>query len=139
MKKNRVVLIAIVSILAVLLVCGCSEDLSAFNFVDETSSEALGYETVTEGDFTYNVYGEYAELVSYNGSKTAVTIPTSASGKPVTAIVAGAFESKNVNSVTIPTSVTEIGAYAFYNTKITTITIPETVNKLGYAAFCFKR
>ena len=46
-----------------------------------------------------------------------------------------AFQDTNLESVTIPSSVTSIGVHAFYRTKLTSLTIPSSVTSIGQEAF----
>ena len=135
MKKVQITLFLIVMIVITIFACGCSQDTSEFGNSTPDIAELPPYTVFTDGDYTYNVYSDHAELVGYTGKSTTGKIAEKADGKPVTVVGSGAFEGTNISSVTIPSSVKEIGAYAFYKTKLSSITIPETVKSLGYAAF----
>ncbi len=53
-----------------------------------------------------------------------------------TIIPNGCFdEAKNLQSVTLPSTLTEIGANAFYRTKLQSIIVPDSVTKISRAAF----
>jgi hypothetical protein len=103
-------------------------------------------------------------ITSYTGNGSAVTIPDTINGLPVTSIGDRAFNNFFgnffVQSVTIPNSVTNIGVQAFrecshltnvtignsvvnigYNafdqcTSLTSMTIPDSVTNIGEGAFC---
>lgn len=47
----------------------------------------------------------------------------------------GAFEQMEINSTTLPETVTQIGNYAFYNNNLTSINIPDSVESIGDYAF----
>ena len=101
------------------------------------------------------------EIIDYFGNRQVVNIPPRINGLPVTRIRQGAFRSKSITSVTIPTGVTSIGQGAFYQcmsltsitipsgvtaiekeafyqcTKLSSITIPSSVSSIGDSAFFF--
>ena len=66
--------------------------------------------------------------------KTPV-IPSKIKGVEVTSIGAGAFHSKKLSSVIIPSSVKNIGSRAFVNNNIKRVTIPSSVTSIGDYAF----
>ena len=69
-------------------------------------------------------------------SATAVEIPESIGGVPVTKIGIYAFNGCAVKSVTIPDTVTEIGSYAFSMCKsLTSVKLPSGLEKVGVQAF----
>ncbi len=69
-----------------------------------------------ETDFTFvlNDQGDGYVVTGYSGSQSAVTVPASYMGKPVTAIGQGAFQGNTaITSVALPDTVTRIGASGF--------------------------
>jgi len=68
---------------------------------------------------------------------TAITIPASIGGEPVTAIGQSAFlNNTSLTSITLPDGLTTIGAYAFqYTSNLSSITIPTSVTSIGYFSF----
>jgi hypothetical protein len=79
--------------------------------------------------------GKSVMITKYLGKKFEVKIPSKIQGLPVTHIGDGAFQEKNLISVTIPNSVTHIGSYAFYFNKLTSVIIPNSVTSIGHGAF----
>jgi len=66
----------------------------------------------------------------------AVVIPAAYSGLPVTEIGESAFDSENITSITIPSSVKTIGAWAFVAcTSLTNVTLSSGLTSIGIAAF----
>ena len=51
----------------------------------------------------------------------------------------GAFQGRNLTSVTIPNGVTSIGSYTFANNQLTSVTIPNSVTSIGEGAFAENR
>ena len=74
----------------------------------------------------------------YTGTDTAVVIPDTIEGKPVTGIKGYAFNGTSVTSVTLPSGMTRLSDYAFYGaTKLTSVTIPSNITSIGSYAFEF--
>jgi hypothetical protein len=88
------------------------------------------------GDFEILVCGNAVEIIGFHGGMlTALEIPDTLNGLPVTAIGDGAFSKKYVTAVTIPDSVTLIGDEAFSLTRLSAVTIPGSVTVIGAGAF----
>lgn len=93
--------------------------------------------TIAYGDFTFrlNEDGETLTVAKYNGSDTAVSIPSEVEGKAVTVIGEYSFSStscSNIISLTIPEGVTRLEYNAFqYCNSLTNIDIPESLNDFG--------
>ena len=64
-----------------------------------------------------------------------VQIPNEIDGEPVTGIGQYAFDSRDIESVTLPSGVTSIGRYAFSNNSLVSAQLPSTLQTLGYGAF----
>jgi len=100
----------------------------------------------TEGDYEYTVLeDDTVEITKYNGKETALTIPDTLGGKPVTRIADMAFhvqvevkpgcyvDASTVTSVVFPETLTYIGNWNFY--QLTSIHIPAGVTTIGSRAF----
>ena len=88
-----------------------------------TSTNGYNYTVLTDGDYTYYVKNGYATIVSYSGSATTLSIPTTLGGYTVNAIGCAAFANNStLTTVTIPSCITTVGTYAFFNdTSLTTV------------------
>lgn len=76
------------------------------------------------------------EISEYVGSDTDVIIPNEINGTAVTSIGKYVFSyNSNIDSVTIPDSVTNIGYGAFRGSSITSIKIPNSVTRICTGAF----
>ncbi|MDD6145723.1 MAG: phage tail protein [Oscillospiraceae bacterium] len=66
--------------------------------------------------FVYGLYndGEAYAIVNYKGSDKDVVIPSEYNGKSVVNLNSSVFNGKDIESVTIPVSITSIGQYVFY-------------------------
>lgn len=66
------------------------------------------------GELDFYVYDDHAELIAYEGTDTALTIPAQAGGKPLTVIGSQVFyNSEALESVTMPDTVTRVEHGAF--------------------------
>ena len=90
-----------------------------------TSTNGYNYTVLTSGDYTYYVKNGSATIVSYNGTATTLSVPTTLGGYTVNKIGCAAFANNSrLTSVTIPACVTTIGTYAFFNdTSLNTVYI----------------
>ena len=111
--KNRTV-----KILTVVLALICFLTLGAYAAEEKTS-----------GDFTYVVQSDNTvKLISFDGETKGadIVIPSEIEGKAVTVLGENFMDSAfNVNSVTIPESITLIEEYAFYWARIAEINVAE--------------
>ena len=82
-------------------------------------------------------------ISGYNLSGTTcsedVVIPSTIGGVAVNTISDGAFASKGLTSVNIPSSVTSIGTGAFQDNMLTSVNIPSSVTSIETAAFMMNR
>ena len=99
---------------------------------DEFYAERVCY---TEGDYTYAVVGRNAEIVSYSGEATEITVPNTIGGYTVTRIGGNAFGDSGITGISLPSSLTYIGDGAFRGTEIASILIPTAVTKIGKYVF----
>ncbi len=87
-------------------------------------------------DFKYTTTNGEVTITEYTGSAVDVKIPSAINGYPVTKIGEGAFKSKPIRSVEIPSGVRELDWFAFSAcTSLETITIPSSVLTVRYGAF----
>lgn len=92
--------------------------------------------SVTDGELTYLVYSDHAELKSCEkDAEDVIIIPKTISNVPVTVIGSGAFSQGKQRAVIIPDGVKIIGASAFAYNEIMFITIPESVTNIENMAF----
>lgn len=90
----------------------------------------------TYEDFTYTVSNNAVTISKYNGSDAEVNIPSEIDDKPVVEISYSAFANKtDLESVTIPDTITKIGLNAFEKTGLESITIPQSVSEICEKAF----
>ena len=91
----------------------------------------------TYGDFIYTTNDGTVTIKGYTGPGGSLTIPSTLSGLPVTAIGDTAFSHvTSLTSVNLPETLTSIGGWAFDNcTALTDLTLPNSLMNLGFAAF----
>lgn len=97
--------------------------------------KASAYETY--GDYDYEVLDDgTVSIVGYGGTDTDVVIPSTLDGKTVSTIGSVAFwYCSDIESITLPNTVTSIESRAFDNCSITSITIPDSVTSIASCAF----
>ncbi|QTH43677.1 leucine-rich repeat protein [Cohnella sp. LGH] len=90
-----------------------------------------------EGEYEYFPVdaGTTVRISSYNGNDEDVVIPAQLNGWDVIEISTGAFQDKQLKSVTIPNTVERIGYAAFAGNQLTEIIIPSSVMEIGRLAF----
>ena len=90
-----------------------------------------------DGDYTYTVTADEAQITGYTGVGGVVTIPSTLAGVPVTSIGNNAFfQCTGLTSISIPQGVTSICIGAFTGcSRLTSISIPQGVTSIGLLAF----
>ncbi len=98
--------------------------------VGMTASAETGYCKIDNIRYSYDTETNQATIVGYYGTENTLVIPSSITvpdlnkEMPVTRIGHGAFNSKQISSVTIPASVTYVDQEAFRNCQsLTSLTI----------------
>ena len=66
---------------------------------------------------------------------TNLIVPDRINGKTITSIAEGAFSSKNLSSISLPSSILSIARYSFNNNNLVTLVLPERLQTLGQGAF----
>ena len=102
-----------------------------YNFVEMLNSGGIQ----TPDGFIITETGSTVTITGYTGASKDVIIPAQINGKPVIAIGIGAFNTRQLTSVSIPNSVTTIGNQAFYRNQLTSVTIGNSVTSIGDYAF----
>ena len=117
------------------------DEFSAFMFADVKAASSghgsVDYDEVVDGNITYHVYDDHAEVAEVDSSTTSATIKEKVGGKNVTVIGANAFNScKSLTAVNIPATVTTIENSAFWGcSALTEVTIPKNVTSIDKDAF----
>ncbi len=128
-----------VSVAAGVSGCGC-ENKKGKN----KNSNSAGYKVETTApDLEDENFGYYklndkeVKVTVYKGNDKNVTIPESVDGHAVSVVGHSIFQAKdNIESVTLPSTVTEIQDYAFSTCKnLTKVTLPEGLKIIGQNAF----
>lgn len=122
--------------MAIAMVAGTGVS-TTFSNVIGTGITASAADTLTEGDFEYQINDAgTATLVKYIGSDTEVTVPSTIGDVAVEVIGAGTFRSsKTVTKVTLPTSIKTIANDSFRDSVIETVNLPSGLTEIGNAAF----
>lgn len=103
--------------------------------VDNSIDTNIKAENIKSGVSILGVSGTYGgdlfkQLVE--GTLKTITADTLAG---ITKIAASGFESCNITSLEIPSTIVSIGSDAFYDSSIKTLVIPETLKSIGITAF----
>lgn len=163
MKRFKKYVLLLAAALPVVSLCACGDDSSKtesetplYSQIETTVAPTVKAEAETEAtkskpgylipttspDFEenglcyYSLSNNEVMLTQYNGTDTNIEIPENVFGMKVTVIGSNAFQNKNIESVTIPSSVTEISKYAFSGCQsLKEINVPEGVQIIGANAF----
>ncbi|MFI3165920.1 MAG: leucine-rich repeat protein [Bacillota bacterium] len=115
--------------------------ISADNHNDVSGEIDFAISEYTVGlEFTYIESEDGYQVTGYEGSETAVVIPTTYVGeygqKSVTSIGDSAFANSSITSISLPSDLESIGSYAFSGCdSLTRVVIPNTVTTIGEYAF----
>lgn len=111
----------------------------AFTGCDNLTVELPGTAANPSDLFEWSVSGSSITITDYIGTDTAVIIPASIDGLPVTAIGSYAFAStRKLTSITLPGTITTIGEKAFsYCTGLKSIVMPATISSIERYAFYY--
>ena len=91
-----------------------------------------------KGSLKVRLYQDHAEIASYSGTDTLITVPSQVDGKPVTRLMASSFSGlpEETKKVLLPKTLEEIGAGAFYNNYyLEEVNCPNQVKTIGNGAF----
>ena len=132
MKKKKIITLLIG--LTCLLECGVTPLLSPDNALYVIAADE--YESYDDGDFSFYIFEDHAELYKTKKTITKAIIPSSIKGLPVTKIDGFAYREQLV-SVVIPDTVTVIQEGAFYGcSSLVSISIPDNgVTEIERTAF----
>ena len=92
-------------------------------------------------DYSYEILNDGTlRLYQYEGTDTTIVVPDTIDGRKVTVLGNSTFQyctqASDIESVTLPDSLTTIEKNAFYNCeKLKSVTIPPNVSSIGLAAF----
>lgn len=92
-------------------------------------------------DYSYEILSDGTlRLYQYEGTDTNIVVPDTIDGRKVTVLGNSTFQyctqASDIESVTLPDSLTTIEKNAFYNCeKLKSVTIPQNVSSIGLAAF----
>ena len=92
-------------------------------------------------DYSYEILNDGTlRLYQYEGTDTNIVVPDTIDGRKVTVLGNSTFQyctqASDIESVTLPDSITTIEKNAFYNCeKLKSVTIPPNVSSIGLAAF----
>lgn len=92
-------------------------------------------------DYSYKILNDGTlRLYQYEGTDTNIVVPDTIDGRKVTVLGNSTFQyctqASDIESVTLPDSLTTIEKNAFYNCeKLESVTIPPNVSSIGLAAF----
>ena len=112
-------------IISTTIICSSVHFVSNTNYRSFSTNAAEEYEKVSEGDFTFNVYSDHADLAAIKaGVEGDIIIPSTINEVPVTGIAKLVFSSKQkFTSITLPDNLSEINSDFNYNRDLKNIYI----------------
>lgn len=146
---KKIIISALLLLLVVLPMAGCSEKNKPADTTEESSAVAETLVETPAENFKYVVSPDEKSIgiTEYTGTAETVVIPSMIDGKPVTffsdrtddnGLTRGAFEGSNVKTVILPDGFISLGYRAFMDcSELTDITIPSTLNR-PISGSCFE-
>jgi len=145
MNKKTILGIAVIALMAIVAVTGCSKTAGSgggdksLNSATELKKD-LDKQPANSPDQPIKVAMKANEMVIRDIAKVineaGKYVSLDLSGSPLTEIPRDAFwNCETLVGITIPNSVTKIGGKAFSGTGLTSITIPNSVTSIEYRAF----
>jgi len=89
----------------------------------------------TVNDFEYEENNGKITITKYFGTTNDVTIPERINRLPVVAIGNNVFINSNINTITLPNTITHIGNNAFSDNQLRSINLPNSITNIGDGAF----
>lgn len=90
----------------------------------------------TDGLWQYEITDKGAEITTYLGNSTKITVPETLDGNTVESIGTAAFFDSKIKEITLPDTVQEIGWWAFYGCEnLEHIELGSKVNTIEFGAF----
>jgi hypothetical protein len=97
-------------------------------------------QALDDGFWTYDLVDGYAEITGrINSCPHDMVIPEEIDGNPVKSVGSYAFRDAQLNSLTLPNTLTHIKTFAFANNSISTLIIPDSVVSIGSYAFYYNQ
>ena len=97
-------------------------------------------QALDDGFWTYDLVDGYAEITGrINSCPHDTVIPEEIDGNPVKSVGSYAFRDAQLNSLTLPNTLTHIKTFAFANNSISTLIIPDSVVSIGSYAFYYNQ
>ena len=107
-----------------------------FESFEELETEGYLDDVLVENDLQYRISDSQVTIVGYLGSDSAITIPATIDGYPVTAIGYQAFyQNQTITEVILPEGLITIGYAAFQGSGLTSVVIPGSVTRVSDSAF----
>ena len=95
-------------------------------------------EFVTVGDLDFAIYENGTAVLAgryFESEETDLVVPAYVRGCPVIRVSESAFESTDIESISLPSTVLTIEKNAFKDSMLESIYVPSSVTEIGYGAF----